>query len=296
MSFIIITDILNDMKAYQNLSFCSHIRYHLAAPDCPPSSSNFKAMTSTSIRVTWSTLPETCTNGIVRKYVISYHKDGGSNETTEVPTTSFEINNLAKYTKYTIKVRGYTVKEGPWSTPGVARTKPDVLTLVIVHCAHHAHCASEDPAIPWSTFKSTLFDHFTGVNFFFFPESFSFLTGSIMIILSVPEGIPTISTIAPGSSTSVNLTWTFTATDKIYGEFQGFNITYKEEGGGTLYKTTNHTTRSCIITGLKKFTYYEVSVSVRNHVFNGPFSTTRRVRTDEDGEPLHVTFHRNLLI
>ncbi|XP_048579368.1 receptor-type tyrosine-protein phosphatase S isoform X3 [Nematostella vectensis] len=193
------------------------------APDCPPSSSNFKAMTSTSIRVTWSTLPETCTNGIVRKYVISYHKDGGSNETTEVPTTSFEINNLAKYTKYTIKVRGYTVKEGPWSTPGVARTKPDV-----------------------------------------------------------PEGIPTISTIAPGSSTSVNLTWTFTATDKIYGEFQGFNITYKEEGGGTLYKTTNHTTRSCIITGLKKFTYYEVSVSVRNHVFNGPFSTTRRVRTDED--------------
>ncbi|XP_048579478.1 receptor-type tyrosine-protein phosphatase S isoform X6 [Nematostella vectensis] len=195
------------------------------APDCAPTSLSTTVMTSTSIRVTWSALPGTCTNGIVRKYVISYHKNGGSDETTEInaPRTSFDISDLEKYTEYTIKVCGYTVKHGPWNTPVVARTKPDV-----------------------------------------------------------PEGIPTISRIAPGSSTSVDLTWTFTATDKIYGEFQGFNITYKEEGGGTLYNTTNHMTRSFTITGLKKFTYYEVSVSVRNHVFKGPDSTATQVRTDED--------------
>lgn len=90
------------------------------APVCSPTLVSVLNVSSTSISVTWTPLPRgKCRNGVIRGYKIHYNntRTGESliMKINDNVTTAVNITGLSKYTEYSFRILGYTVKDGPLS-------------------------------------------------------------------------------------------------------------------------------------------------------------------------------------
>jgi hypothetical protein len=72
----------------------------------------------------------------------------------------------------------------------------------------------------------------------------------------------------------------------------GFRIFYKPEKG-IQQKIDVGNVAMATLTNLKKYTTYDISVSVRNTLYVGPPSSTTKVRTLEDGENIIFSKDQN---
>ena len=80
-----------------------------------------KAEDAHTIRVVWEEIPEKDQNGIITGYTVFYNETGQSQYFSENATasqTSASIGGLKPFTKYCIKVAGYTkVGRSPLTDP-----------------------------------------------------------------------------------------------------------------------------------------------------------------------------------
>lgn len=99
----------------------------------------------------------------------------------------------------------------------------------------------------------------------------------------VPTSPPLNITETNKTSTSITLSWDAVPTKHRRGEI-GYLVKVVEHGGGnvTQYNTTK---QSLTIGPLKKFTFYNITVSARTSKGISNASTAFRIQTAEDGKP-----------
>lgn len=99
----------------------------------------------------------------------------------------------------------------------------------------------------------------------------------------VPTSPPLNITETNKTSTSITLSWDAVPTKHRRGEI-GYLVKVVEHGGGnvTQYNTTK---QSLTIGPLKKFTFYNITVSARTSKGISNASTVFRIQTAEDGKP-----------
>ena len=104
--------------------------------------------------------------------------------------------------------------------------------------------------------------------------------------IAVPSGSPGNFTVTASSSTSVTAFWQLPSADSRNGIIIGFKLFYKRKSSGepaTVITINNGTTSAKDITGLVKYTEYELQVLAFTSVGDGPKSSSRIERTKEDG-------------
>ncbi|XP_025029121.1 receptor-type tyrosine-protein phosphatase F isoform X2 [Python bivittatus] len=123
-------------RSEQGLGVCTPIleaRTAQSTPSAPPQEVACVSISSTTIRVSWVPPPAQSRNGIITQYSIAYQAVEGEDSTKHVVEgighehSSWEINNLEKWTEYKVWVRAHTdVGPGPESIPVSVRTDEDV--------------------------------------------------------------------------------------------------------------------------------------------------------------------------
>jgi len=86
-------------------------RYFLKAPSAPPTidAKETKAEDAHTIRVKWNEIDKKDQNGIILGYIVYYNETGQLKESTkQTISTNTAITGLKIFTKYCIKVTGYT--------------------------------------------------------------------------------------------------------------------------------------------------------------------------------------------
>ena len=103
----------------------------ISVPRAPPSNIVAVNTSSTSLRVDWDEVSFPDQLGIIRGYRLIMWRTNHSavilrNITILVPTRTFSLLGLEKYTNYTIQVSAFTIKgEGIKSEPTIAITDED---------------------------------------------------------------------------------------------------------------------------------------------------------------------------
>ena len=100
----------------------------------------------------------------------------------------------------------------------------------------------------------------------------------------VPTSPPLNITETNKTSTSITLSWDAVPTQHHRGIIIGYLVKVVEHGGGN-EEQHNTTNRTLNISGLKKFTFYNITVSARTSKGISNASTVFRVQTAEDGKP-----------
>lgn len=86
------------------------------------------------------------------------------------------------------------------------------------------------------------------------------------------------------SSTSLFVTWEFLPNDRVNGILLGYKLLYKKYGPTNVSEQNATTTMNfTVLTGLEKFTIYDVKVLAFTRVGDGPEAVVTET-TDEDGE------------
>ena len=109
------------------------------------------------------------------------------------------------------------------------------------------------------------------------------LLGSI----AVPSQAPTSFTVAAQTSTSISASWQLPPEDSRNGIIKGFKLFYKKKGfaGSAITALINDgNTLTKTVTGLLKYTEYELQVLAFTSVGDGKKSFVNTVRTNEDGK------------
>ena len=96
-----------------------------------------------------------------------------------------------------------------------------------------------------------------------------------------PSAPPANVTGNNSSSTSILVQWDEVPENDKNGIIKGYNVTYKDWRTG-VEKTKTVNTRQVELTGLNKFTKYNISVLAFTVKGDGPLSSTITVTTDED--------------
>ena len=96
-------------------------------PGAPPVSVRGHKTSSTSILVTWGEVPPDKQHGKIIYYTVIYKKNESSTEKSKIVTTkTAKLENLERYTPYSIKVLATTIKgDGPPSIPIIVWTDQD---------------------------------------------------------------------------------------------------------------------------------------------------------------------------
>ena len=100
-------------------------------PASPPSNVMATVVSSTSIMVTWDTVPFIDQNGVITMYEVLYEPletfDGAIGPlSVNVTELTADLTDLQEYVNYTISVRAYTsVGAGPYSDGNSAATFED---------------------------------------------------------------------------------------------------------------------------------------------------------------------------
>ena len=89
------------------------------------------------------------------------------------------------------------------------------------------------------------------------------------------------------TSTSIEASWQLPPAEDRNGNITGFKLFYKKKGSSG--PSTNETingglTLTKVVTGLDKYTEYELEVLAFTAVGDGPKSSAKTKRTKEDGE------------
>ena len=107
--------------------------------------------------------------------------------------------------------------------------------------------------------------------------------------IAVPSGSPGNFTVTASSSTSVTAFWQLPSADSRNGIIIGFKLFYKRKSSeepATVITINNGTISAKDITGLFKYTEYELQVLAFTSVGDGLKSSSRIERTKEDGKRL----------
>lgn len=108
-------------------------------------------------------------------------------------------------------------------------------------------------------------------------------------MILAPSKPPSNFTVKTISSTSIAASWQLPPVDSRHGIIIGFKLYYKKRGIPRLETSItikNGMVRSKPVTGLAKFTEYELQVLAFTSVGDGPKSSIRVERTKEDGKSL----------
>jgi hypothetical protein len=104
----------------------------------------------------------------------------------------------------------------------------------------------------------------------------------------VPSSPPLNVTGYNTSSTSLLVMWNQVPHGRVHGILRGYKVLYKIDNDGSqnyTYMTVN-TTRVAVLTSLKKFTVYRITVLAFTVKGNGPMAVNITITTDEDSKTL----------
>ena len=104
-----------------------------------------------------------------------------------------------------------------------------------------------------------------------------------------PSKAPDGFTVSAKSSTSITASWQLPPAEDRNGIIRGFRLFYKKKGssGSSTQITINSgTTLRKVVTGLNKYTEYEFQVLAYTSVGDGPKSSKKYEKTNEDGKKL----------
>lgn len=111
--------------------------FEFLAPSAAPESVSAYNLSSTSIVVTWSRVPDDLLNGILQSYRVMLREASQSShpKTFMVANASLSviISSLKKFTVYSVWVAAVTVVSGPNSAAVIVSTDEDGKLLLIQH-------------------------------------------------------------------------------------------------------------------------------------------------------------------
>lgn len=130
---------------------------------------------------------------------------------------------------------------------------------------------------------------------------FSHYSNFIICIISVPSGPPQNLTAICTTSTSINVKWGTVAKELQNGLILGYNVTYHkhDDEANVKYMVVNGgETLQTEITGLMKFTEYNISITAFNSKGTGNETTYANTSaiTCEDGKELVIINYLSLII
>ena len=109
-----------------------------SAPDAPPSLSG-EALTSTSISLTWSPLPEDNQNGIIERYQIEISDEDSivTHYSTNGTTMTLTVTELHPYHTYSCRIAAVTrAGNGPFTSTILLQTLEDGKSVaLLIRCA-----------------------------------------------------------------------------------------------------------------------------------------------------------------
>ena len=101
-------------------------------PSAPPQNIAITSPSSTSLHVTWDSVPPIHQNGIITHYDVEYNQSTFSQVSSSLSQTvsgdipAVMLNGLEEYVIYSVRVKAYTsIGEGPYSSPENERTLED---------------------------------------------------------------------------------------------------------------------------------------------------------------------------
>ncbi|XP_028409022.1 protein sidekick-2-like [Dendronephthya gigantea] len=135
--------------------------------DTPSRSVNFltaRALSSTSIKVKWGQIPHGMVHGMLRGYKVLFRTidDDGDFMVNKTFPTTYEIilKNLLKYTKYSIRVIGYTIKgNGKASNDINCTTFEDLPSRPPLHIKVQSRWSSTEIPVTWQPITPPYFVH-----------------------------------------------------------------------------------------------------------------------------------------
>ena len=109
------------------------LTFFTAAPSAPPEGVIADSLSSTTVRVNWSTVPPIDQNGIIQLYEVEYSQMNFTrgvstlNQTVvDNETFSLVLRHLLEYVVYSVRVQAYTEEgEGPYSDAIYVTTDQD---------------------------------------------------------------------------------------------------------------------------------------------------------------------------
>ena len=111
--------------------------FELLAPSAAPESVSAYNLSSTSIVVTWSRVPDDLLNGILQSYRVMLREASQSSRPKTImvanASLSLIISSLKKFTVYSVWVAAVTVVSGPNSAAVIVSTDEDGKLLHIQH-------------------------------------------------------------------------------------------------------------------------------------------------------------------
>ena len=111
--------------------------FEFLAPSAAPESVSAYNISSTSIVVTWSRVPDNLLNGILQSYHVMLREASQSSrpKTIMVANSSLSVivSSLKKFTVYSVWVAAVTVVSGPNSAAVIVSTDEDGKLLLIQH-------------------------------------------------------------------------------------------------------------------------------------------------------------------
>ena len=102
-----------------------------------------------------------------------------------------------------------------------------------------------------------------------------------------PSKAPDGFTVTAKTSTSITASWQLPPADGRNGIITGFKLFYKKKGSAgsqIMVPVNSGSTRTRVVSGLDKYTEYEFQVLAYTSVGDGPKSTVKYERTEEDGK------------
>ena len=106
---------------------------------------------------------------------------------------------------------------------------------------------------------------------------------SIVAPSKAPDGF----TVTAKTSTSITASWQLPPADGRNGAITGFKLFYQKKGSvGSRYQLTikSGSTLTKVVNGLDKYTEYDFQVLAFTSVGDGPNSSVKSARTEEDGK------------
>ena len=102
-----------------------------------------------------------------------------------------------------------------------------------------------------------------------------------------PSKAPVGFSLIGKTSTSVTASWQLPPADDRNGVITGFKVFYKKKsigGSQIMVLVNNGSTLTRVVSGLDEYTEYEFQVLAYTSVGDGPKSTVKSERTEEDGK------------
>ena len=117
-------------------------------------------------------------------------------------------------------------------------------------------------------------------------QSIGLLLNCIILVLyvSAPSLPPSAVVVNPVNSTAIFFSWTLPPPRARNGIIRGYKIFYNSTDGnsGSVRVIHGNNTRSLVVSGLRKYTYYAVQLLAFTK-WDGPLTSRKVVQTEQDG-------------